>query len=378
MRLSFFAAATAVLSLAYLFAYHCPFITANEELDFSDEKLDFSDEELDFSDEELDFLDDDVSLTRNNVAKVIEVLSKDNFVLEDRETLVVSIFDDSGAVVFVGPLIQIASLATHSPFVVAFQTLKNVGRTTNKNTPIEIDVLTNDLNVEDGDIITSVSKPDFGTAVINLDGKGITYTPDDGFLGTASFTYEVEEAGADWHGKRRALSGVGHRKLTPGGNCTITVTAPPAPNANFVSPTQAVALVTQSVKGLALPGVGLNINTVLAPVLNAKALSTNAANQAVGATGNANFVFGGAGNGFRPDPFAPPIVFSANTAGTGANNFAANIAAAPGGFQTPATGVSGNFIGPVPSATGLKDFTAATGGAGSLLGFDTLLVRTVP
>jgi hypothetical protein len=116
----------------------------------------------------------------------------------------------------------------------------------------------------------------------------------------------------------------------------------------LLSPTQAVAL-GQSINLLALPVVGLGaggINAVVDPVLNANALSTNAANKAVGAISNANFAFEGAGNGFQSNPFAP--------------------------FQTPPTGVAGNFIGAVPSATGSNDFAAdfaaATLDAGSVLG----------
>jgi len=61
---------------------------------------------------------------------------------------------------------------------------------------IKIPVLTNDSD-PDGDEITItgiVNEPDNGTTVINPDGT-ISYTPDDGFIGIDSFTYQICDDG---------------------------------------------------------------------------------------------------------------------------------------------------------------------------------------
>ena len=60
---------------------------------------------------------------------------------------------------------------------------------TNAGTPVTANVLGNDSDV-DGDIlnVTSTSQPANGQASVNGDGT-ITYTPDDGFAGTDTFTY---------------------------------------------------------------------------------------------------------------------------------------------------------------------------------------------
>ncbi|MEB8431619.1 Ig-like domain-containing protein [Cocleimonas sp. KMM 6892] len=61
---------------------------------------------------------------------------------------------------------------------------------TNKNTPVTIDVLNNDDT--DATIKRIVSGPSNGTAEIV--GGQIKYTPETGFVGTDSFTYEVKDA----------------------------------------------------------------------------------------------------------------------------------------------------------------------------------------
>nr|VFJ54078.1 MAG: hypothetical protein BECKFW1821B_GA0114236_10177 [Candidatus Kentron sp. FW] len=75
-------------------------------------------------------------------------------------------------------------------------------------TPITIDVLANDVDV-DGDTLTTQSitpSPDAnGTAVIGLDGR-ITYTPNPGFTGTDTFSYTI-----------------GDGALTAQGSLTVTV-----------------------------------------------------------------------------------------------------------------------------------------------------------
>lgn len=63
--------------------------------------------------------------------------------------------------------------------------------TTTKNTPVRIDVLTNDFDADGGTLwLTSVSTPSHGTVVINSDFS-ITYTPEENWIGTDKFTYTV-------------------------------------------------------------------------------------------------------------------------------------------------------------------------------------------
>jgi|GEM_PF-2314737 len=64
---------------------------------------------------------------------------------------------------------------------------------TSTNTPVEIDVLGNDSDPEGDPLtITNSSQPENGTAVENEDGT-FTYTPDEGFTGTDSFTYTISD-----------------------------------------------------------------------------------------------------------------------------------------------------------------------------------------
>ncbi|MHC4326610.1 MAG: S8 family serine peptidase, partial [Planctomycetota bacterium] len=65
--------------------------------------------------------------------------------------------------------------------------------TTQEGTPVIIDVLANDSDV-DGDplTVTAVTEPANGTASINPDNT-VTYTPDGGFTGDDTFTYTVED-----------------------------------------------------------------------------------------------------------------------------------------------------------------------------------------
>ena len=63
--------------------------------------------------------------------------------------------------------------------------------TTDEDTPVAISVLANDSDV-DGDTLTvvAVSDPPNGSVVNNGDGT-ITYTPDTGYDGPDSFTYDI-------------------------------------------------------------------------------------------------------------------------------------------------------------------------------------------
>ena len=69
--------------------------------------------------------------------------------------------------------------------------------TTEEGAPVDIAILPNDFD-PDGDMITvtpgSVTDPTNGTAVLNPDGT-VTYTPDPGFTGEDTFTYQICDDG---------------------------------------------------------------------------------------------------------------------------------------------------------------------------------------
>ncbi|MEL7264775.1 MAG: Ig-like domain-containing protein, partial [Planctomycetota bacterium] len=63
----------------------------------------------------------------------------------------------------------------------------------NGTTPVVIDVLANDVDVDGDDlVVTFVSNPDNGTAVLNADGT-VTYTADAQFRGLDSFNYRISD-----------------------------------------------------------------------------------------------------------------------------------------------------------------------------------------
>ncbi|MFW2544497.1 Ig-like domain-containing protein [Primorskyibacter sp. 2E107] len=69
--------------------------------------------------------------------------------------------------------------------------------TTGVATPVTLDPTLNDLDAEDStdDLsVLSIGTPANGTAVLNADGT-VTYTPNAGFTGTDSFTYELRDTG---------------------------------------------------------------------------------------------------------------------------------------------------------------------------------------
>ncbi|MGH2532135.1 MAG: Ig-like domain-containing protein, partial [Thermomicrobiales bacterium] len=66
--------------------------------------------------------------------------------------------------------------------------------TTEQETPVDIDVLANDTG--DGIEVTDASDPTNGSVTENADDT-ITYTPDDGFTGTDTFTYEITDDDGD-------------------------------------------------------------------------------------------------------------------------------------------------------------------------------------
>jgi large repetitive protein len=68
---------------------------------------------------------------------------------------------------------------------------------TTAGVPVVIDVLANDFD-QDGDELSVVdlTQPENGSVTLNTDGS-VTYTPDEGFEGTDTFTYRAFD-GADW------------------------------------------------------------------------------------------------------------------------------------------------------------------------------------
>jgi hypothetical protein len=95
-------------------------------------------------------------------------------------------------------------------------TAPNVGAdtaTTTQGTAVKINVLDNDSAVNGGTLtITSVSKPQFGTAT--SDGKTVTYMPNADFNGTDTFSYVVSDG----------------KGGTSTGSVTVTVNGPDGPN----------------------------------------------------------------------------------------------------------------------------------------------------
>ncbi len=67
--------------------------------------------------------------------------------------------------------------------------------TTNEDTSVTIDVLSNDTDPENDDLtVTSVTRPSEGSATVNSDGT-ITYTPNANYHGSDSFTYRARDTG---------------------------------------------------------------------------------------------------------------------------------------------------------------------------------------
>ena len=83
------------------------------------------------------------------------------------------------------PQMSVAALSSESMIV------NNDTATTAKNTPVTIDVLANDSDLDGGMLwLASVSTPSHGTVAINSDFS-ITYTPEQDWIGTDKFTYTV-------------------------------------------------------------------------------------------------------------------------------------------------------------------------------------------
>lgn len=105
--------------------------------------------------------------------------------------------------------------------------------------PAVIDVLTNDV---EADSVVSVSAPAHGSAVVNADGRTITYTAAGSFFGTDRFTYVAASAGG----------------LQDSAAVTVAVAADGDPNAVPVAVDDTCTVAQDAALGVAAPGVLTN------------------------------------------------------------------------------------------------------------------------
>ena len=68
--------------------------------------------------------------------------------------------------------------------------------TTDEDTPVEIPILANDVDVDDDELTVVAEQPGSGSVAVNADGT-VVYTPDMNFAGTDAFTYTVSDRTAD-------------------------------------------------------------------------------------------------------------------------------------------------------------------------------------
>lgn len=131
---------------------------------------------------------------------------------------------------------------------------------TSLNTPVLIDVLANDTDVDSAINIASLTirtAPNNGTAVVQ-DGK-ILFTPQQGFTGTSKFTYTVR----DVEGAESAPAEV-----------TVAVKAPPIANNDAAQTNQAVAVVIDVLQNDSDPDGTLVPATVVVTVNPARGTAT--------------------------------------------------------------------------------------------------------
>lgn len=116
--------------------------------------------------------------------------------------------------------------------------------TTSEDVDVDIDVLANDTDADintgtggnpyPGDrlTVTDYTQPTNGSVVLNPDGT-FTYTPDDNFNGTDSFTYTVSDEASPWHlhGLAGFFGGGGHTSTT-----TVTIGVTPVEDEAVLNP----------------------------------------------------------------------------------------------------------------------------------------------
>ncbi|GJL51696.1 MAG: hypothetical protein NPIRA01_29230 [Nitrospirales bacterium] len=114
---------------------------------------------------------------------------------------------------------DMAALAAEAP--VAY----NDTATTTKNTAVNIDLTTNDTDLDSETIsVLDVGNPTNGTVVNNDDGT-VTYTPTGGYTGTDSFTYlaaDLDDTTSYWRLDGNGTDAVGSNDGTLTGTTTVT------------------------------------------------------------------------------------------------------------------------------------------------------------
>jgi DNA gyrase/topoisomerase IV subunit B len=91
-----------------------------------------------------------------------------------------------------GSLTDVATLCVTVNAVNDAPVANDDSATTDEDTPVTVDVLANDANVDSATLtVTAVSDPANGS--VTTDGSTVTYTPDADFFGTDCFTYTVSD-----------------------------------------------------------------------------------------------------------------------------------------------------------------------------------------
>jgi Bacterial Ig domain len=192
------------------------------------------------------------------------------------------------------------------------------------NVPVTIDVLANDscsiagIPCPGGMVVQSAAAPSHGTAVVNQDNT-VTYTPNQGFTGSDSFSYTASDS-----------TGL----LT--GSATVYVTVTPHPTSTNTSPSSATLIAGGSI-------------TLTATVDDASQGSPSAP------TGTVQWADGGAGGTFGP----ASCTLQASASSTSSCQTVYTAPYSPGAIHLAAT-YSGDSIHSVSSGTSSLTVTSAT------------------
>ena len=119
---------------------------------------------------------------------MIEYIPQENFTGTDSFTYTVN--DAQGATSL--PILVTITVSPVNDVPVAV----NDEATTNENTPVDIDIISNDIDV-DNDVtpgsLVITTNPVHGTIVLNPATGSVTYTPEADFTGNDSFTYTLQD-----------------------------------------------------------------------------------------------------------------------------------------------------------------------------------------